>query len=996
MTAPVYGLKVTIDATGSAQGRDVHVKSIQDIRTSSTQLNSTLRTQSAAVRDLQTAHQQLAAAQQTFAERAQRADRQMQRLSETQRQAVAVAQSATRSLEQTYQRAQADIKEASARGLLSPAEARQRGQQAGQAYNQGLLQVIQREGAAGNLSGARGQQLYVNLASQLRDVDQAATSAGRGGLRTISSQLAVMGAQAVGVRAGLGGMVSTIGALSLGALTSLGVIAGLAALALLISKLTEGSRKAKEEIKKLRDEAAELGKARIREADPLGTAARDQRRLLEERIKLEKQLTEAQRGRTLETAEGPITLAPDLERAKKLTEDILKLDQDIAEIGIAGANAYLAIQDRIRADRERAEEKARQAAAQRVQELRTIADLERTNALEVAKLRGNPAAQELAYRDIAQARIQSAIDGTKQLTAAERDRYREALTQEAALEALARATARARSLGAAPPVNLTPVERLKLTTGGQTVVGQPEGLFSRGDAIAVLNERNEQLERARQREIRQVADTRREVIRFAEAMGGLPPSLANAADAVITLVEKIQLGAAKTQDYLLAAGQTIGGFITGQSKGASIARGAIGGATAGAVAGSVVPGIGTVVGGVVGGVLGGIGGLFGSNKQRKEDIAALQEALRGFQFQGAQAARSPVAQELAVLQQQFQELRAEAIRLKQPLGELNRSYAQQRALIQARFQEEQRRFAEDLGVQRLELEGRKEEAAVRRLALEQQRALQEATKAGYDAATLAQLTYVQGLQREALAKEQATAAARRQSSFAEETEQIRLEASGATDALDAYRRKLEEEQALRQAVTDGIDAQNIALREQAYALREAAEAERRRRDELRVGQDLDVEFLQAIGQDRAAQELEFRIRQERRLEEFQKAGYSEDLLEQLRKVQAAQRTQFEAQFTDAGAGAGLGGGVSAGVKDITGITETTGVRLDSRLATVAIILRQIEQNTRGPKSAAPVVVYAPQGTTPADIVQQAVRATDESGARTLSRQNSAQGVAPTV
>lgn len=186
------------------------------------------------------------------------------RMDEVQRQAGASAQAYAARLERDFTRALADIKEAAARGLLTPQEAQARGAAAAQAYNAGLLREMDRLGGAGGFQGARGQALFVGLAGQLKEVDAVAAKAGTGGLRTMTTGLATLAAQELGMRSGMGSLISSVSFFGLGALTSLGVVAGLAALAVGISSMTEASRKADREMEALLDRIRQLRDERFR------------------------------------------------------------------------------------------------------------------------------------------------------------------------------------------------------------------------------------------------------------------------------------------------------------------------------------------------------------------------------------------------------------------------------------------------------------------------------------------------------------------------------------------------------------------------------------------------------------------------------------------------------------------------------------------------------------------------------------------------------------
>jgi hypothetical protein len=775
---------------------------------------------------------------QNFKERAEQAEKSARGVAREARQMQSVADAATRGLERQFQQAQADIREAQARGFITPEEAKRRGADAGRAFNQGLLREIEARGASGAFQGAKGQNLFVGLTSQLKDVDVAASKAGVGGIRTLTTNLASMGAQALGARAGIGGIVSALGGLALGSLTALGVIAGIAAIVLLYQHLTKASREAIKAQNDLRLELSRSAAAFREQSQPLEAYDKKLASLGESRKRLEAELKRASQDRIIDVGkERTRNIGPDLKRIAELRIELGKLDEEAQEAGrLAGAAMDALAKPGLRD----VAKNARDAAA---------AQREHNRELEAWILHMNELVPKLTIaKDVAIAL------------------------------AVAQGRAQGNQIFARNQIQNVPYTKDAARLG-----------FIR-DPNAIREEL-----RAQQDIIRASAESRREMIRFADQMGLLPRSMVHAASAVSDLIEKIQLGAAKTADYVMAAANILGSLVSGRSVGASAARGAIGGAAVGfAVGGPVGAGIGLVAGGIA--------GLFGGGKQRKEDIRALQEQQDAFRAQGA--GRNAVAE----LTKQYEALRAEAIRLKQPIGELTASYRSQVAAARAAVMLQHQQLAQDLNVRALRAQGRDAEADAEEFRLQQARefaAVVEqfkgtstaAEKAAFDA-TIATLTYTQALEAEKFAKDQATIAAE-------------LAAAASTKAAEA--------------------AQELA---------------EKLADEARASQDLDVRFLRGLGQGQAADDLAFDIAQRRELEEAQKRGYSEAYLAQLKIVQemekAARQAGELANAVEAVTGASQAFSAVSAV-----VTDRTALMLIDLTRSEVSLLSQIETNTRG-------------------------------------------------
>lgn len=441
----------------------------------------------------------------------------------------------------------------------------------------------------------------------------------------------------------------------------------------------------------------------------------------------------------------------------------------------------------------------------------------------------------------------------------------------------------------------------------------------------------------------------------------------------------------------LSGGQKLGiagvaGFGIGYGTG-NAGVGALGGAATGFA-------VGGPVGAIVGGVSGLVGGLLGSAEKAAEAARRMREATKNFNAALDDLAakafpRGALEESIEALRRQFEEVyraavekaTAAGVTIKSDLSQTSpeklqelardaeaagaekiaqvyRDLARAReALIaaEAKAREnyilEGQRLKDDLNVRALRAKGLDAEAEAEAFRLEQERerievgkrfseAIDAETMATNDA-VIAALLHAQALEAEQFAKAQATKAAeeaQRQADFGADLEIRRAVATGAsTRAIEDMRLVLEQERELRQAVKDGISEQNLALLEQVQALEQAAAAERRRRAELEAAQDLDVRFLRALGQDRAAAELEFNVQQARERQRFQDEGFGEEFLRKLDQVQGAERTKFLEQFIEA---ANQDAQRAAGPNDIalTVARTISGVQADtmtSYLATIA-------------------------------------------------------------
>ena len=178
-------------------------------------------------------------------------------------QAAAMA----RGLEEQFQLDMARIKEGQARGFISAEEARKAGREAAVAYNEGIIQAIDRSGGAVGM----GRERFVELAGSMKNVTQESWRAGvgMGALRQTTASLA---AQAAGAHPVVGRLASVVGGLALGSAMTIGVLGGLAAIGLAYRKITEDAREMRRAVdegiaalKQLSEQRRQTEEGRIRD-----------------------------------------------------------------------------------------------------------------------------------------------------------------------------------------------------------------------------------------------------------------------------------------------------------------------------------------------------------------------------------------------------------------------------------------------------------------------------------------------------------------------------------------------------------------------------------------------------------------------------------------------------------------------------------------------------------------------------------------------------------
>jgi hypothetical protein len=459
------------------------------------------------------------------------------------------AQAAAAAMEQQYQKDMARIKEGQARGFLTAAEARKAGREAAQAYNQGMIGIMDKAALTpGALSGKTGGDAVTKLAGSLKSVDAASGAAARG-MGRAGYAMTSLARQAAGAHPATAQLSYALGGMALGSGVMIGVMAGTAALAIAWRKMTDEARNLK---KAAEDAAAAVAKV-ARDRDTGGLT--DQIGRVEALGKQYSNLTE----QIDRLKASPPEVTPDAEgdasRQRVHTAKLLELEQQRAQAMASFQEALRQYSDANleRADRERKAEEARLEAAKRAAEEarrnRTvtpigIADGDRTVAMyrqlqnEAAKLRG----------EIRQFELVRSIAGKGE----EFDRMNASIAEATRKLALLNAEARQTALTMRIPAALgstQPSTRPSITAG----MG-PERQREHTDKIdPVVNRFGKELENAR-----------RVIERFVE--GGLSVAHATAEqraefEASVAIMREHNRAVQLVTDQISAAGSAVEGVV---------------------------------------------------------------------------------------------------------------------------------------------------------------------------------------------------------------------------------------------------------------------------------------------------------------------------------------------------------------------------------------------------------------------------------------------------
>ena len=238
----------------------------------------------------------------------------------------------TAALTRQFRLAEADTKEALARGLITPAQAQQRGQEAARAFNVGLLSQIQKLGTSGGLSGAAGQQQFIALAGSLKNVTAEGQKASKG-LATVRGGMLQLAASALNTSGPVGTLANGLLAFAGGGVVTLAIAAGLAIIAKGIELITKKSREAAAETKKFFEGLDAAIETRARREDPGKAFFGDFKRIQQEFDDIQRKLAEARRGTTVTTEAGGALTFVDEKEVARLEAQLAKLRDRAIEVG---------------------------------------------------------------------------------------------------------------------------------------------------------------------------------------------------------------------------------------------------------------------------------------------------------------------------------------------------------------------------------------------------------------------------------------------------------------------------------------------------------------------------------------------------------------------------------------------------------------------------------------------------------------------------------------
>ncbi len=629
-------------------------------------------------------------------------------------------------------------------------------------------------------------------------------------LQHMGFAMTALASSAVGVPSVVGQVGYALANLGIGTVTLIGIVAGLAAIIKGYEALTKSAREAEKAQRDLVDAGLKLAEQN-RSRPELISASQETRAQLEgQRTTQLRQLQDFQSqihaanvelaAATAATVDSLPTALLKLTRAQGEAQTLAVAigRTGLALLGYAGETARL----------------EKEAADERRKQLRALFDLGQNNAIAIAKLHQDVVAEESALVAKALEANMRRLQDADKLNARERERLGLLLLQQTAIEAAERARARALAVPALD-LGITPQEQnmAKYNPFGRTTVSPAGDLFSRDDAIALLgNARLKAQQELDNRIAAHAAQTSREIRRvfdtdlvelltkgltdwanFFQALGGIAADAAKIIgdDIAFKLKEGLKVGLG---ERLL--GGAAAGFGVGTAVG-SPGLGAVGGAAAGFAASGGDP-----FGALAGGIAGFVGGLFSAAAKAKEAARQMAEARLAYEtnlaaFVALAHPSGPFDTAVANLVKTANDLvRQLAAASHATVGGLDisklspgdiqkqidaagkllgggglKTFYEQLLLLRKAFDDnaaaakalavaQERQFNQDTGVQILRLSGQEEQAARLELQYQQERAMADALKQGYDAATIAQLTYLQGLQTEALVKAQAAEAQR--------------------------------------------------------------------------------------------------------------------------------------------------------------------------------------------------------------------------------------------
>lgn len=212
--------------------------------------------------------------------------------------ATKAAKEVTDALTKQFDADSARVKEGLARGLLTKQQARQAGIDAGKEFNAGVLSQLDALGKTGLNAG--NSAAYRELASSLKTVGAEAQAvgghslSGAGGLSRLRLEMTTMVRRLLDLNPALAQFTNILGGMALGSVTMIAVLGGVAALGFAYEKLTEKTRKAREEHERLVKAATESFKAF--QLGPVGEQVQQQIAVGQEITKVQQQIADQLKG----------------------------------------------------------------------------------------------------------------------------------------------------------------------------------------------------------------------------------------------------------------------------------------------------------------------------------------------------------------------------------------------------------------------------------------------------------------------------------------------------------------------------------------------------------------------------------------------------------------------------------------------------------------------------------------------------------------------------
>lgn len=266
-------------------------------------------------------------------------------------------------LQRQFQADQAKVREHMARGFLTPAQAREAGRLNAVAYNDGLLRALNAGNAARAFQGEAGGAAYAKMAGSLKSLEQHAHGAA-GGFRHLTHSAAMMASQALAVNGGLGMMVGMLGSMALGAGVMVAALAGLAALAFAWQQITKDAREAKEA-----SEEALAFSAKLMEERRKGLTGDITRSEVEVRERMEQVAAQIRRMSTpAQTTEG-MSVVVDVQKLRELQREYEELFLQLDNLERKRTRVVKEEAERQAEERKRAAEEAARIEEERLRKL---------------------------------------------------------------------------------------------------------------------------------------------------------------------------------------------------------------------------------------------------------------------------------------------------------------------------------------------------------------------------------------------------------------------------------------------------------------------------------------------------------------------------------------------------------------------------------------------------------------------------------------------------